>query len=251
MSARQKFRSALSTLAPGEWPSYLAARSGLPGPRANLELAQAAADAATATQIAELAASPDEFLALCGAIGLGRLVSENSDERAEGELRMLADDSRWRVREGVAMALQRVGAANRERLWLLAERWVDVGAQAGPDLLLLRAVAAGVAEPRLVKATADASRAVRILDRITEIVMNVPVPARRGREDVRVLRQALGYAWSVAAVGAPEEGFDRLERWARSGDPDARWIARSNAGKARLSRVDPQRAAALLRAAQG
>jgi len=110
-------------------------------------------------------------------------------------------------------------------------------------------VVAGVAEPRLVKAGPDARRVVRILNRVTQVLVSIPPPARRGREDARVLRQALGYAWSVAAVGAPEEGFESLERWAENDDPDARWIARSNAGKARLSRLDPDRTAALARTA--
>jgi hypothetical protein len=249
MSSQADHLAALQALAPTEWGRYLADHSGLPGPRANLELAQAVADAASAAQIAELAASEDEFTALCGAIGLGRLLSADADPQIEAELRMLATDPRWRVREGVAMALQRVGDADRERLWLLAEQWTSAGATAEPDLLLLRAVAAGVAEPRLVKAAPDAQRVVRILERITEALVSIPRPARRGREDVRVLRQALGYAWSVAAVGAPEDGFESLERRAESDDPDARWIARSNAGKARLSRLDPDRTAALARAA--
>jgi len=247
MSSRADHLAALQALAPTEWRGYLAEHSGLPGPRANLELAQAVADAASAAQIAEFIAAEDEFIALCGAIALGRVLAACDDPQVEAELRMLAADPRWRVREGVAMALQRVGDADRERLWLLAERWT--GAAATPDLLLLRAVVAGVAEPRLVKAGPDARRVVRILNRITQVLVSIPPPARRGREDARVLRQALGYAWSVAAVGAPEEGFESLERWAENDDPDARWIARSNAGKARLSRLDPDRTAALGRAA--
>ncbi len=254
MTNQAEYRAALEALEPSARAAYLGAHSGLPGPRANLELAQAVADAASATQIRSLAASTDEYEALCGAVGLGRLLAEG-DVPAENDLRMLAADPRWRVREGVAMALQRLGDADRERLWQLADHWLDVGeggsgvldagAGGSPDLLLLRAVAAGVAEPRLVKAPADARRALGILDRVTGGLMAVPAPDRRGRDDVRVLRQTLEYAWSVAAVGAPEEGFAALERWAGTGDPDARRIARANATRARLRRLDPARADAL------
>jgi hypothetical protein len=114
-----------------------------------------------------------------------------------------------------------------------------------PDLLVLRAVAAGVAEPRLVREGPDARRALPILDRITTAPVGIPLADRRGREDVRVLRQALGYTWSVAAVGAPGEGFDSLDQWAETTDPDPRRIVRSNAAKTRLSRLDRARAAAL------
>jgi len=128
MSSRADHLAALQALAPTEWRGYLAEHSGLPGPRANLELAQAVADAASAAQIAEFIAAEDEFIALCGAIGLGRVLAAGDDPQVEAELRMLAADPRWRVREGVAMALQRVGDADRERLWLLAERWTGAAA---------------------------------------------------------------------------------------------------------------------------
>ncbi|SDZ05562.1 hypothetical protein [Herbiconiux ginsengi] len=251
MSTRQEFRSALTALAPQEWPQYLAEHSGLPGPRGNLELAAAVGDVAIASQIAELIASDDEFSMMCGAIGLGRLLAADSDERVESELRTLATDPRWRVREGVAMALQRLGDADLDGLLVLAERWTASASAPtdAPDLLLLRAVAAGVAESRLVTAEPAALRALRILDRITATLVGIPIGARRGREDVRVLRQALGYAWSVVCGGAPDEGFASLERWAESGDPDARWIVRSNTTKARLRRLDPVRTEALGRLA--
>jgi hypothetical protein len=48
-----------------DWEPYLRERSGLPGPRANLELAQAAADVGDVLRHERLAASDDEFLACC------------------------------------------------------------------------------------------------------------------------------------------------------------------------------------------
>jgi hypothetical protein len=43
----------------------------------------------------------------------------------------------------------------------------------------------------------------------------------------------------VLAVARPEEGFEMLERLARSGDADLVWIARSNLGRSRLERAHP------------
>src|SRR5262250_2435067 len=90
-----------------DWDAYLVAHSGLPGARANLELVQVAGDMATPDVLWRWSSSKDEYLALCGAAGLGRLARE--DPKVLGRLKDLACDSRWRVREGVAIALQRLG----------------------------------------------------------------------------------------------------------------------------------------------
>ena len=60
--------------------------SGLPGPRGNLELAQAVGMEGTEALFLEYlvdysaqsapANTPEEFLAFCGTLGLGRLVAE-------------------------------------------------------------------------------------------------------------------------------------------------------------------------------
>ena len=96
--------------------TFLREHSRLPGPRANLELMQAAADGADERSFREWIAlgsgddPTDEFLAVCGLVGLGRLLAEGRRDLV-GELYAYASDSRWRVREAVTMALQRVGDA--------------------------------------------------------------------------------------------------------------------------------------------
>jgi HEAT repeats len=232
-------RAALRALPPGAWEGYLAEHSGLPGPRGNLELAAAVAEEAPAPVLRRYASSPDEYLAACGAFGLGRLLAEG-DETAEGELRALAQDSRWRVREGVAMGLQRLGDADPERLEELARAW------AGDDALtVLRAAVAGLCEPRLLSHRSTASAALDVLDQVTAHLAAVPGDRRRGNESFRVLRQGLGYCWSVAVAAAPDEGFARLDRWAASEDRDVRWVIRENLRKARLRRAGADRWAAL------
>jgi hypothetical protein len=68
-----------------DWDAYLLAESGLPGPRANLELAHTVAEIGDEERfLSYLSLSPEEaptnspavFLAVCGAMGLGRLVAE-------------------------------------------------------------------------------------------------------------------------------------------------------------------------------
>ena len=241
MTKRADYRAVLESLPPEKWVAYLNLESGLPGPRGNIELAEAFADVADPALIRRCAESPDQYLATCGAVGYGRLLADGEPHTAQ-TLRALAADSRWRVREGVAMALQRLGDADMASLWAVAEDWVD-----GPPLVQ-RALAAGICEPRLLRTPQDAVRALAALDRITVSVRDTDRQSRRA-EEFRVLRQGLGYCWSVAIAAAPADGFWRLASWAASDDEDVRWIVRENLKKARLARADPaaaERVAAVL-----
>jgi hypothetical protein len=76
------YRETLETL--DEWDSFLLEESGLPGRRANLELARAVADEGgeeTFKRFLSFVAkraptnSPHEFLAFCGILGLGKLLA--------------------------------------------------------------------------------------------------------------------------------------------------------------------------------
>ena len=220
-----------------DWESFLLAESRLPGPRANLALARAAADEGDATQFARWLAvgpaegptnTPGEFLAFCGALGYGRLLAEG-DRAALAEVRRAANDPRWRVREAAAMALQRWGAADMGAMVDEAERW------AGGTRLEQRAAAAGLCEPGLLGDMATAERVLAVLDAITATVRGAA--DRRGAEFV-ALRKAMGYCWSVAAGAALARGRELMERWLADDDPDVRWIMRENLGQARLARLD-------------
>src|SRR5438445_12991717 len=99
----------------GEWEPYLKANSGLPGPRANLELVEAVGEEADADLLWRLSASSDEFLALCGTAGLGRLAIDDRDKvlRRRNEL---ASDSRSRVRARVDSGRRRGGRSTNPAL---------------------------------------------------------------------------------------------------------------------------------------
>lgn len=230
VTVRDLHRAALSTLPTAEWNNYLDAHSGLPGPRANLELLGVVGDTAPADYLRACAADADEYRAAVGAAGLGRLVVEG-DLSEVGTLRALAADERWRVREGVAMALQRIGDADPGLLRRISDEWAD------DSPLVLRAAIAGVCEPRLLRTNVDAAHAVRLVDHATRVLAGLPA-ARRRDTDVRVLRHGLGYCWSIAVVAYPGPGFAALERWAENPDDDVRWVLRQNLRKARLARAD-------------
>lgn len=208
----------------GEWEPYLKANSGLPGPRANLELVEAVGEEADADLLWRLSASSDEFLALCGTAGLGRLVATDPNA-VLGWLKELAQDPRWRVREGVAIALQRMGSASMPQLIAAMEIW----SKEGP--FVQRAAAAGLCEPPLLKKPDEVRQVLLILDHITR---SMAATRDRKHDGFRVLRQAMGYCWSVAATANPEAGRPLLRKWLRSSDPDVAWVIKSNLGKARM-----------------
>jgi hypothetical protein len=208
------------------WEPYLKKHSGLPGPRANLELVQAVGDEADSDRLWRFSASADEFLALCGTAGLGKVALMEPDTVMTW-LRELASDRRWRVREGVAIALQRIGRESMPHLLAEMQVW------AGEGPYIQRAAAAGLCEPALLKQSSSAVQVLAILDRITSSL--AAATDRRMGEDFKVLRQALGYCWSVAAAAAPDNAQPYFEKWLRSTNKDVAWVMRSNLSKARMA----------------
>jgi hypothetical protein len=180
--------------------------------------------------------TPKEFLPVCGVVGLGRLAAGGRDDLLP-LLRELASDPRWRIREGVAMALQRVGAASMDRLLEEMEAWSQ------GNRLEQRAAAAALAEPALLEEASAARRVLEILDRITASIEGA---GDRQSEAFTTLRKGLGYCWSVAIAALPEEGKSYLEKWSRRDDRDIRWVVRENLKKNRLARMDPEWVASCL-----
>lgn len=256
MTSIETYRAALRDLPVVEWDAYLLVHSNLPGPRGNLELAQAAADVGDETQFRrwvelgpEVAPenTPECFLAFCGVVGLGAVMARGvgrgqvfSPGAVNGEtlggvtpslriLRALASDPRWRIREAVAMALQRWGDVDMPGLlarmadWAAGHPWEQ------------RAAAAALCEPRLLKNPEHAVATLRILDDITA---SIPQVADRRSNALKTLRQGLGYCWSVAVVALPDAGKPLMEKWLASLDPDIRWIMRENLKKNRLAKMD-------------
>jgi hypothetical protein len=221
----QTYREELRELT--DWEPYLKKHSGLPGPRANLELVAAVVEEGDADRLWRLSASSDEFLALCGTAGLGR-IALMEPETVMKWLKELAADPRWRVREGVALALQRLGREDVPRLVSEMQGW----ALEGP--FVQRAAVAGLCEPALLKNSEEAVEVLDILDRITK---SLAASAERGSEGFRVLRQTLGYGWSVVAAAAPANARPYIEKWLRSKDKDVAWVMKSNLSKGRMAKV--------------
>lgn len=229
MNRREHYRSELGALAIKQWPTYLRQNSGLPGPRGNLELVQAVAEEGDRDCFDRLIATDDEYLVVCGVVGLGRLLPEGAD--VESQLLGHARDPRWRVREGVAMALQRLGDSDLPRLIGLVRVW-----SVHENPLVQRAAVAAICEPRLLKAPAGADCALTACAQATAALV-ARTDAERREPAVRTLRQALGYCWSVAVAAAQALGLPMFHALAESSDPDVRWIVRENSSKARLAKL--------------
>lgn len=237
MSRIDDYRRKLRELT--DWNPFLLKESGLPGPRGNLELAQAFCQEASSKQILALASiGPQEapentsraFLAFCGVMGLGRLVADG-DATHFHQLRRSASDPRWRIREAVAMGLQLIGDADTKRLISELRPWAQ------GNWYEKRAAAAGLCEPRLLKSASAATSTLKLLDRITSSMLRAD---DRSDEAFRTLRQGMAYCWSVAIAAAPLHGKPLFEKWLSTTDPDVRWLLKENLRKNRLTRVDPR-----------
>jgi hypothetical protein len=227
----EDYRAQLRTVPRSSWPDYLTAHSGLPGPRGNLELAIAVAEEASPAQLDRFIATDDEYLVFCGVVGLGRLLADGAGEDVVRRLHAHAADPRWRVREGVAMALQRLGDSDLRRLLTVVTEWAH-----DKDPLVQRASAAGICEPRLLTSPEAAAAAVEVCDTATRALAGRPRDERRDPA-VRTLRQGLGYCWSVAVAADPAHGLPRFLALSASPDADVAWIVRENRKKARLARL--------------
>jgi hypothetical protein len=220
-----------------DWDEFLLSESGLPGPRANLELIEAVAQIGsedtflrylTFKQDLATTNSKEEFLAACGTVGLGKLI-KNGKKEYLSTLRILSSDSRWRIRESVAMALQMYGVSNMDELIHIMAEW-SLG-----NCLEKRAVAAALCEPKLLCNQEQVVQVLKILDNITEAICGIE---DRKDEGFIALKKGMGYCWSVAIVAAPEVGKNLFEKWINNGDKDIIWIVKENLKKNRLIKMD-------------
>ncbi|MGD2147500.1 MAG: hypothetical protein PVH41_12460 [Anaerolineae bacterium] len=239
---------------------YIVSNSNLPGPRGNLELAQAFGDAAEDcaaarrvrlwelyVRMSELPPEeapvndPRELIPFCGAIGIGALgsISPAFFEPALVSLRDLSIDSRWRMREAVRFGLQRLLAQRWPETLEALEGWVRPGAW-----LEMRAAATGVAEPSLLK---DSPKAAAALQLHSLVIDQLLLTSDRKNDAFKALRKGLAYSLSVVVSALPEDGFTYMRKLAASHDSDALWILKQNLKKSRLVKHFPHEVEAIRR----
>lgn len=231
--------------------AYMMEQSNLPGVRANLELVAAFAEliGTTVTQpgarvdrVEALLDSwaqlplerapvnhPREILPAAAAEAYGAVAAARPDwwDDELSKLHRLTSDPRWRTRDMVVKGLQRMCDADWSRTCAALVGW------AGDAPFAARAAVAAVAESRLLEDKARAEDALAVQANAVSTFMGI-APERRRDEDVRALRQALGYTLSVVTAASPETGFHLMEELAALPDPDIVWIVRENMKKKRL-----------------
>lgn len=246
---------------------YLIDHSGLPGPRANLELIWALADEVTALCTAPDVSlnqsyvalewllremmnryppaiyggdpdSPLQMPQLCGTVAFGAWAAAFQHiEAGVAALLTGADSPLWRIRESAAMGLQQMlNTQWPSTIRRLRRRALDAAPYEW------RAIVAGIAEPDLLTTTDHALEALDLHHSALAYLRRLPTDARAS-EAVRTLRQALGYSVSVVAAAVPDAGFPMMQAWAAWGDRDVRWVIRENLKKKRLDKWPEQVAA--------
>jgi len=232
---------------------YLMKQSGLPSPRANLELAQAFgrvteevySDASETldsmidewVDLSESEAptgNPREFLVFCGVIGLGAVAALQRQQLGNIliRLREKSNDGRWRVREAVCFALQRLLYRYGAPFSHYLEQWAQTGTP-----YELRAAAVSVADPPLLDNTDFAFKALylhRLVFSRFQKYDNVDREARR------VLVQGLSFSLSVVVTALPEAGFDFMADLAHIDNKDIQKILKTNLAKDRLNAKYPE-----------
>jgi hypothetical protein len=147
------------------------------------------------------------------------------------KLRRAAGDRRWRVREIVAVALQRLLAADGERTSAELLAWA-----ADDDPLVVRAAVAATADPPLLRRP-ELHEAFTAIQRRAVATFHAIAADRRRDDTTRVLRQALGFTLGVVAVGTNDAAvLVETATLAASGDADLAWVVRRNLAAARLVR---------------
>jgi hypothetical protein len=230
--------------------TLLEENSGLPGPRANLELACSFAAAVARMHLEEwqwdflLEAArtsptkapvntPEVYVPLCALLALGALYGTGLPRprrrAALSAIKAAASDSRWRLREAAAMALQLIGEQDLEALRSIVIDWLP-----GASALEMRAVAAGLAHPPILSNEEFAGFCLETARGILSSISRMDAKSRK-QESFKVLRQGMGYALSVFVSKRPGEGFTLMRKSAAVRDADIAWIVRENLKKKRLT----------------
>jgi hypothetical protein len=230
---------------------YLREHSRLPGPRANLELANDLSDLLAAAiprypdSVHSLISyfangnrkmvdsnTPSEFITMCGVLAYGVCATARPDwyEETFKLLCHYACSPYWRVRESVTVAFQHLLSVDPGN----ALPQLDLLVQS-ENYLQQRAAITIIAEPRLLYSSDMLARALALQRLVLENIHNAPQSIRKN-EDFRVLRRALGYTLSVVTAAAPEEGFALMRECASWNDADVTWVLRENLKKKRLAK---------------
>ncbi|MFX1324674.1 MAG: hypothetical protein ACFE8N_06945 [Promethearchaeota archaeon] len=240
-----------------EFLQYLKENSNLPGRRANLELAEAFSNLILKQEDENLekvkllikkllsfsiqkAPTNDkkEFYAFCGTWSLGSFgISEDYSDFSYSNLKLMAKDKRWRIREAVAKAIKILVQYDRDRLVLNLKSWF----KEENNWLIMRAIVAGIAESLVVPSIMIDTHFVNECLNFHKLIIQIIQSSNdRRSDDFQTLKKGLGYTLSVIVQASPEDGFIYLKELSKSNDKDILWILNNNIKKNRLIKNYPK-----------
>jgi len=210
--------------------------SKLPGKRANLELLYTFANSATDQEVelcykykySDLNNTPEEFIVMCGVLGYC-VLNKSNPQNALDRIEEYAISSSWRVREAVAMGIQELALNDSKVLIETLDQW-SMGNEK-----VKRAIIAGLCEPKVLKNKYILENTFRYLRQFTDELSLCSVKLT---EEQKILRKALGYAWSVAIVENESIGTSLFETLINNDNKNIRWIVKNNLKKKRLEKMN-------------
>ncbi len=230
---------ASSRKSPQQWIRYLERQSGFQDEEIDLGLVQQACQSGNEPlfrewiQVSESKAppnSPGEFVAMCGAAGLGRLVAQGKTEYY-ATLRKLSNDPRERVRMGVVIAIQEIGKRDFEGLMGELNTWKR-------GTVLERQVAvAGLCAPSLWK---EETPVLATLLFLKDVIDSIPsLEQHPACPSFGSLRTELVRGLGLIIAARPALGEPLFEAMRRRTDPYIRSILEETLNESSLKQTDP------------
>lgn len=219
--------------------ALLESKSGLPGPRPNLEYILEFAQIATAESVTtclevledtSLAAdSPREFIGLCAVVGAGA-VAARGGVPAGGVLRKAANHPLIRLRDAAVTGLVQIGKAKPGLLWEIFNSWEN------SNFAEKRAMVCALCDETFLQA--HPVQVEKVLKVCNELLEDMDAQRLTKSEDFKSLRKAMGIVLSVPVTLQPELGKACFEHWSQLPSPEVRWVLNENLKKSRMVKMD-------------
>lgn len=230
---------------------YLLEHSHLPGAQGNLPLSEAFAKCFQLDEIIDSSFhlledwkdiqcdtnEPLLLLPFCAVRALGFVYPKRKTIEMDLILKNAMNDSRWRMRESIAMAMQHIGESDENLL-------IDLIGKSYPlsSFYEKRAFLAALAHPPILKKSEKTTNfALQICDSIINDLYQYEMDIKQ--EDYRALFKGLSYAISVFVAYLPINGFAYMKEWALLNHKEVHKILKDNLNKTRISKPFPNECA--------
>ncbi|MGL4108370.1 hypothetical protein [Clostridium sp. LP20] len=174
--------------------------------------------------------SKEEFLPFCAIKGFGEFYTYGSVKEQRYILSVFQsamNDRRWRIREAVTMAFQRIARNNFFSIKKIINKFYP-----DSNLLEKRAFITSLADPVILKKESNVIFCLDLSEKILKEIM-ILTPKELNSIEFKILSKSLESILSIFVAYLPNEGFEMLKKFSIvSGDEkDISRILKSNLGK--------------------